>query len=216
MQDALGTLKVPTMPGPNKVDAGIDEVKVRLRSGRLIVHADLEQLIGEFRNYRWKNTDKSQSEDEPKREPIKANDDLLDALRYGLMSMPAKARKEREDPERGLSAHDRAFRAQLKRFARPKRQRVGSHALAAERSGARFRAGSRDQRRVVVAKGGRGIRSDVAEASRLFCAEATCRTDLRTRRRNGRVLTVAELPSSPSLVRTMRQRQPCPESTENT
>jgi phage terminase large subunit-like protein len=126
MQDALRDLKVPTMPGPNKVDAGIDEVKVRLRSGRLIVHADLEQLIGEFRNYRWKNTDKSQSEDEPKREPIKANDDLLDALRYGLMSMPAKARKEREDPERGLSAHDRAFRAQLKRFARPKRQRVGS------------------------------------------------------------------------------------------
>jgi hypothetical protein len=126
MQDALRDLKVPTMPGPNKVDAGIDEVKVRLRSGRLLVHADLEQLIGEFRNYRWKNTDKSQSEDEPKREPIKANDDLLDALRYGLMSMPAKAKKDKPDPERGLSAHDRAFRAQLKRFARPKRQRVGS------------------------------------------------------------------------------------------
>jgi hypothetical protein len=32
MQDALRDLKVPTMPGPNKVDAGIDEVKVRLRS----------------------------------------------------------------------------------------------------------------------------------------------------------------------------------------
>jgi hypothetical protein len=85
MQDALRDLKVPTMPGPNKVDAGIDAVKVRLRTQRLLVHADQEQLVGEFRNYRWKNTDKSTSEDEPKREPIKANDDLLDALRYGLM-----------------------------------------------------------------------------------------------------------------------------------
>jgi phage terminase large subunit-like protein len=126
MQDALRDLKVPTMPGPNKVDAGIDAVKVRLRTQRLLVHADQEQLVGEFRNYRWKNTDKSTSEDEPKREPIKANDDLLDALRYGLMSMPVKAKKERPDEERELSAADRVLREQLRRLRRPHRQRVGS------------------------------------------------------------------------------------------
>jgi hypothetical protein len=91
--------------GPEQGRRGHRRRQGRLRTQRLLVHADQEQLVGEFRNYRWKNTDKSTSEDEPKREPIKANDDLLDALRYGLMSMPVKAKRER--PTRSASCQPR-------------------------------------------------------------------------------------------------------------
>lgn len=125
-QQELGRHGVHTLAGQNAVLPGIDTIKERLRSGRLLVHADQSQLIDEFKTYRWKNT-AGQSNDAPKQEPIKVNDDLLDALRYGLMSMPVKAKTDRPDADAALDPHQRAFRIDLKKKLRGnRRQRVGS------------------------------------------------------------------------------------------
>lgn len=49
----------------------------------------------------------------------------LDALRYGLMSMPVAASKER-DPEKDESPAQRAFREDIRRLGRRRRVRVGT------------------------------------------------------------------------------------------
>lgn len=119
-QQELLRFGIATIPGQNAVMTGLDQVKERLRSQRLLIHDTCPQLIDEFRTYRWKQP-KSQSDDRPKEAVIKTNDDLLDALRYGLMSMPAKAAGERqeeyESPQRKL------FRESMERIPRKKRTR---------------------------------------------------------------------------------------------
>jgi phage terminase large subunit-like protein len=89
-----------TLPGQNNRQAGFNAVKERLRPmapegtpelpPKLVVQASCEELIDEFHTYRWKSP-KGTGENAPKLEPIKRNDDLLDALRYLVMSMPQKA-----------------------------------------------------------------------------------------------------------------------------
>lgn len=117
---------IHTIPGHNAVPAGIAEVRGRLLTQRLLVHADLSQLIDEFRGYRWKTTDRKQTEDEPRLEPVKKNDDLLDPLRYGLMSLPTAGRKPAE-PEREESPEARhrrkLFADDLKRRMRGRKSR---------------------------------------------------------------------------------------------
>jgi hypothetical protein len=121
---------VATIPGQNARLAGYDRVKERLRTDRLVVHASCEQLIDEFHNYRWKRKRTSQSEEDGRPgDVIKTNDDLLDALRYGLMSMPVKAAGER-DPEADESPAQRAFRHSLKRLGRKPRPRIGDRMRA--------------------------------------------------------------------------------------
>jgi hypothetical protein len=115
---------VPTLPGQNARLAGFDRVKERLRTDRLVVHRSCEQLIDEFKNYRWKRPRTSQSEEQPQGLVIKTNDDLLDALRYGLMSMPVKAQQDRPEEE-DVSPAQQAFRDSLKRLGRRRRARAG-------------------------------------------------------------------------------------------
>jgi hypothetical protein len=115
-----------TIPGQNAREAGYDRVKERLRTDRLQIHASCGQLIDEFKNYRWKRNRQSQSEEQKPGQVIKTNDDLLDALRYGLMSMPQKAADPREDEVVGGA--QRAFREELKRLGRKRRVRVGTRA----------------------------------------------------------------------------------------
>ena len=74
------------IPGQNSVTAGINKVKERLQTDRLMIAANCGTTIDEFRKYRWKPL--SRSQDDPKEEPVKADDHLLDALRYVVMSMP--------------------------------------------------------------------------------------------------------------------------------
>jgi len=119
---------VTTLAGQNDRMAGYDVVKERLRSDRLIIHASCPALIDEFKNYRWKKPRQQQVEDVGTAAAvIKKNDDLLDALRYGLMSMPTKG-KRYEDTE-FVDRGTQSFRDHLKRIGgrpRNERKRVGA------------------------------------------------------------------------------------------
>lgn len=61
--------------------AGIDTVKSLLKQNRLFIHASCSNLIFELDNYRYRPRRADSNEPE---EPIKANDHLLDGLRYAL------------------------------------------------------------------------------------------------------------------------------------
>ncbi len=76
----------PTVKGAGSVEVGIDKVKSRLRDDvltrkpKLYICRNCVNLIKEFENYRWR-----QSEDENKKaadRPVKVYDDAMDALRY--------------------------------------------------------------------------------------------------------------------------------------
>lgn len=84
--------------GQNDVTTGISRVKAllqkqpdpaggALRPSRLRIRANCSELIEEFRRYRW--TSPKRSEHAPREQPVKRFDHLLDALRYGVMSLPA-------------------------------------------------------------------------------------------------------------------------------
>jgi hypothetical protein len=86
------------------------------------VHASCEDLIRFFGEYRWKSP-RGQQVDKPKAEPIKRNDDELDALRYLVVDLP-KAPEERE-PEEVVDLPTQLFRQHLKRLRRGRQGRVG-------------------------------------------------------------------------------------------
>jgi phage terminase large subunit-like protein len=77
---------VVTIAGQNSVTAGINRVKERLQKGRLKIMASCPELIDEFRRYRWSTP--SRTENDPKEQPVKKDDHLLDALRYVVASRP--------------------------------------------------------------------------------------------------------------------------------
>jgi hypothetical protein len=127
IQQVLAEHGIHVLPGQNARIAGYDRIKERLRTERLVVHASCEQLIDEFRTYRWKQRVTS-SEDEGKAgDVIKRNDDLLDALRYLAMSMPSAAKPERAEIQ-DESPAQRAFRDSLKRLGRRRRVQIGGRA----------------------------------------------------------------------------------------
>lgn len=116
---------IHTIPGQNAVPAGIAETRGRLITNRIVIHSDLDQLRDEFRGYRWKSTERKQTEDEPKKEPVKKNDDLLDPLRYGLMSLPNAGKAPEEEDKRGFEEQWRSklLHADLKRRMRSRRSK---------------------------------------------------------------------------------------------
>lgn len=98
LQWAFEQQGIYTQLGQNSRMAGFNEVKTRLRTDRLRLHAEAcAPLRDEFVKYRWK-TARGRREDSAPAEPIKINDDLLDALRYLAMSMPLKAPSEKREP----------------------------------------------------------------------------------------------------------------------
>lgn len=102
---------VVTILGQNSVTAGINRVRERLESQRLIVTADCPVLIEQFRKYRWRKP--SRTESDPKEEPVKADDHMLDALRYVVMSRPVAPDEEDGDGER-LSPLEVAMRRKMR------------------------------------------------------------------------------------------------------
>lgn len=86
---------IVTILGQNSKTAGISAVKQRLQTRRLLITANCQQTIDQFRKYRWKT--QTRSEDDPKEEPVKKDDHLLDALRYIVMSMPQPPSVDEED-----------------------------------------------------------------------------------------------------------------------
>lgn len=100
---------IVTILGQNSVTAGIDRVKERLQSRRLLVTANCAELIAEFRKYRWSTP--TRTEDDPKERPVKKDDHLLDALRYIVMSSPYAEAKQDED--RFMHPMERAMKEEM-------------------------------------------------------------------------------------------------------
>lgn len=122
VQDTYRKHGVHTIPAQNSHALGFDAMNERLDSDRLKVQAQCEGLIQFFGEYRWKSP-RGQQVDKPKAEPIKRNDDELDALRYLIVDLP-KAPAVKEDEEL-LDGPTRAFREHLKMLRRGRIGRVG-------------------------------------------------------------------------------------------
>ena len=102
--------------GHNARGAGFSTIRDRLRDDppRLLITANCENLIYQFKHYRWKK--ESHGEAEGKEEPVKRDDHALDALRYLVMSNPFAPKMPVE--EEVLSPADQAFRDSLERINR--------------------------------------------------------------------------------------------------
>lgn len=76
--------------GNNDVLAGIERVSSRLKKGMLLITDDCEMLKWEMQRYRWAKWDtaKAKAKNNPKEMPMKKDDHLMDALRYGIVSRP--------------------------------------------------------------------------------------------------------------------------------
>lgn len=116
---------IVAMPGNNDRRSGFDRIRellapVDLATGkpmnpRLFVHGGNDLLVEEFEKYRWKPAPGSEAL--AKEEPIKVNDDILDALRYVIMSRTHKG-DELEEEEKREPEPIRAFRQHLARIGR--------------------------------------------------------------------------------------------------
>ncbi len=73
--------------GPNSVKNGINIVRELLKANRLFVHESCENLVFEFETYSYGDKGSKAKVDE---NPVKENDDALDALRYVLMMVDGK------------------------------------------------------------------------------------------------------------------------------
>jgi hypothetical protein len=125
-EQVLRDLGVNTIPGQNAHVPGFDAIKERLRTDRLAIQADCEELVDEFQNYRWKTKRNAQTDDVSPQQPIKKNDDLLDPLRYLVMSMPVKGEGDR-DPNEDVTPAQAALNHALKRLgSRSRVIRVGA------------------------------------------------------------------------------------------
>ena len=82
--------------GNNNVKAGLLRIKSALSTDRLKVTANCVNLIREARTYKWKKpiSSKVQARSNLMEEPVKRNDHALDALRYGLMTLPQTEKEE--------------------------------------------------------------------------------------------------------------------------
>lgn len=105
---------VHTIPGQNSRAAGINRLATYLEREKLLLWADQEELRDEFEMHRWK-AQRGENEKEP--EVIKTNDDILDPLRYILMSRPPLAKET--GPEFEQSFHQKllsdSIRSKVKR-----------------------------------------------------------------------------------------------------
>lgn len=76
--------------GNNDVRAGLLRVKSVFKAGRLKIGANCKNTIREARTYKWKKpiSSKVQARNNLLEEPVKKNDHAMDALRYGIMTIP--------------------------------------------------------------------------------------------------------------------------------
>lgn len=74
------------IPGNNNVMAGINRVTRLLRANKLFVGSRCEKTIDEIRTYHWRKW--KEGSDVSRVNPFKLGDDLVDSLRYLVMSRP--------------------------------------------------------------------------------------------------------------------------------
>lgn len=76
----------PFVPGVNDVMAGISRITRLLRADKIFLSSRCTGLVEEMMSYHWKKW--SEEKDEDRAKPFKLGDDLVDALRYVVMSRP--------------------------------------------------------------------------------------------------------------------------------
>ena len=108
----------------NDVEAGINRVVAWMMSGRMLISITrCPRLIARLRQYRWAEIpDTKRGQMAPV--PFKVNDDLPDALRYGVMSWPelptsAEAEKFLKKPVRNLEVLTLDARRAIERNTEP-------------------------------------------------------------------------------------------------
>ncbi len=88
MQIELAQHGIFARPAENAIEAGIERVKSWMVTRQIkFVKSCTKELLTELKSYRWKDPEKKDGSI-AKQEPYKKNDDLCDALRYGLMTWP--------------------------------------------------------------------------------------------------------------------------------
>lgn len=126
LQEAFRRAGIHTVLGQNDRALTYAEVRGRLVDHRWVVWESADRLLGdEMVNYRWKRSS-GRTEDVPKPEPIKRNDDLIDTIRYKVIRIPlwrgdaAYGPDENPyDPRRRLARESiRALRTRHKRKGR--------------------------------------------------------------------------------------------------
>ena len=78
---------VVTIPGQNSVTAGINRVRERFQTNRLLIGENCVNFLKEIRTYRWKKPPRA-GENDGKEAPVKSHDHLMDATRLAVMSRP--------------------------------------------------------------------------------------------------------------------------------
>lgn len=86
--------------GKDSVKSGINKVRALFRSGKLKINKRCVNLISELEMYSYDDEIGDRNENE---KPVKANDHLLDALRYVIMMKDVGLDMEAEKAERNLS-----------------------------------------------------------------------------------------------------------------
>lgn len=76
----------------NDVDNGIRDTNTALNSGRVRISRDLPELRKEFAGYIWDSKASDRGEDKP----LKQDDHLMDALRYGVETLHIVSRDQRD------------------------------------------------------------------------------------------------------------------------
>lgn len=85
MKQGLETLRkrgLDIRPAKKDVLAGISFVQGLFKQNKLLIFSDLSQTVAELSSYSWK----LDATDQPLDQPVKENDDLMDALRYALFT----------------------------------------------------------------------------------------------------------------------------------
>jgi phage terminase large subunit-like protein len=100
---------IVTILGQNSVTAGINRVKERIQADRFYVMANCQNVIDQFRKYRWATP--TRTENDAAEKPVKSDDHLLDAIRYVVASRPYSPQQEAE--EEAMSPLERAARAEI-------------------------------------------------------------------------------------------------------
>lgn len=86
MFDQLVELGWPLVAGNNDVLAGISRVTRLLKEGKLLLTKKCTKLEEEINEYHWKEV--REDSDQSRNRPFKVKDDLVDPLRYVVMSRP--------------------------------------------------------------------------------------------------------------------------------
>lgn len=111
---------IVTIPGQHDRKAGWNRVRERFQRGALHITTDCPLIVEEIQQYRLKP--QNRQGENTREEPVKLNDDLVDALRYLVMSRPYL-------PDRVIKTNEtrlqRLMREDMERLSEPQAENIG-------------------------------------------------------------------------------------------